>query len=125
MKGYKQTPTLKLTAKRSVTTLYENNEERKQKILANYCKGSGKQVKGRKKNIVIKVKNVMSCGFFFLLQRKQFNNAQHGEKKKMIGRITIAINKISAKFLYETHPFYPSFLTLVPSENRKMHKQDS
>lgn len=63
--------------------------------------------------------------FFFLLQRKQFNNAQHREKKKMIGRITIAINKISAKFLYETHPFYPSFLTLVPSENRKMHKQDS
>lgn len=40
--GYKEIPTFKLTAKRPVTTLYEKNEERKWKMLANYGKGNGK-----------------------------------------------------------------------------------
>lgn len=59
------------------------------------------------------------------MQRKWFNNVQHGQKKHMTVWITIATGQTSAKILYKPHPFYHRFLKTVPCENNnKKHEQD-
>lgn len=66
-------------------------------MLANYH--NGKQVKERKTSL--QSKNAMSYGFFFSCKGNSLT-MHNTLKKKTTGRITIAINKISAEFLCET-----------------------
>lgn len=89
-------------------------------MLANYCKGNGKYFKGIKKN-TIKVKMWSPVDFFLAckgnsfimhsMEKKENDNQDHNSNQQNFCKISI----------WNT-PFLPSFLILIPSENRKMHK---